>query len=67
MRIENGRTEPLLTVAEVAERLNVSRWTIYEWRTKRVGPPAIVINRAVRFDPDAVAAWIAARAEEPRP
>lgn len=49
---------PLLTVAEVAERLRLGRSTIY--RLVADGDlEAVQIGRAVRFEPAAVNAFIA--------
>ena len=50
---------PLLTVEEVAARLNVSRERLYQWRHRGVGPPAITLgSRLLRFDPDDLEQWI---------
>jgi predicted DNA-binding transcriptional regulator AlpA len=62
--VAGSELRPLLNVRQLAALLGVSTWVIYEWRSKGLGPPAIVINRMVRFDPQALAAWIEARAEE---
>ena len=31
--------------------------TVYAWRRKRIGPPAIRIGKYLRYDPAAVHAW----------
>jgi excisionase family DNA binding protein len=46
----------LLTVKEVQELLNVSRFTVYRWRQQ--GMPYTQIKGSVRFDIDQVNAWI---------
>jgi excisionase family DNA binding protein len=56
----------LLTVQELADLLQVPTKTIYTWRYKRSGPPAIPIGRYLRFRPEDVAAWLETRAEPPR-
>ncbi|MFE6691632.1 helix-turn-helix transcriptional regulator [Streptomyces sp. NPDC057743] len=32
--------------------------TVYAWRRKRTGPPGFRVGKHVRYDPDAVRAWI---------
>jgi excisionase family DNA binding protein len=45
-----------LTTAELAENLKVTRQCIFNWRKQ--GLPALKIGRAVRFDLEAVNAWV---------
>ncbi|MFF4363684.1 helix-turn-helix domain-containing protein [Streptomyces sp. NPDC001604] len=33
--------------------------TVYQWRRKRIGPPGFRVGKHVRFDPAAVARWVA--------
>ena len=50
---------PLLRAEKVAELLGVSTFRIYEMA--RLGLlPAVRMGRQLRFDPDALRAWIAA-------
>lgn len=56
----------LLTVRELADLLQVPPKTIYTWRYKRTGPPAVAVGKYLRFRPEDVAAWLEARAEPPR-
>lgn len=51
----------LLTVAEVAQWLNVSPGWIRDHATGRRRPvmPCVRIGRVLRFDPNAIAAWLA--------
>jgi excisionase family DNA binding protein len=52
----------LLTARELAERLGVSTETTLRW-TRRGALPAIRLpSGAVRFDEDAIDAWMVARA-----
>lgn len=51
----------LLTVQEVADLLQVPPKTIYTWRYKGVGPPALPIGRYLRFRAEDVAAWLEER------
>ncbi|MFE6975487.1 helix-turn-helix transcriptional regulator [Streptomyces sp. NPDC057682] len=32
--------------------------TVYAWRRKKLGPPAIRIGKYLRYDPAAVQAWV---------
>ena len=57
----------LLTVQELADLLQVPTKTIYTWRYKRVGPPAVSIGRYVRFRAEDVAAWLETRADDVTP
>jgi excisionase family DNA binding protein len=49
--------EPRWGVAEVASYLNVPVQTIYQWRKRKFGPPAVPLGRHLRYDPDDVRAW----------
>jgi excisionase family DNA binding protein len=50
-----------LTESEAAETLNISRRTLQQWPVKGGGPPFQKFGSAVRYDPDALAAWIKAQ------
>ena len=52
----------LLTVDELAALLKVPRSTIYAWRYRGCGPPAIKVGRYLRFKPEEVEAWLSAQA-----
>lgn len=55
-------THRLMTIAEVAERLNVPIKTLYNWRHLGRGPRSIrVAGRSVRYRPEDVEAWLASR------
>jgi excisionase family DNA binding protein len=56
-------TEPvrLLSVGEVAGLLQVPVTTIYRWRYRGEGPPALRVGKYTRFDPADVARWIDGR------
>ncbi|MFB7208246.1 helix-turn-helix transcriptional regulator [Streptomyces sp. NPDC051658] len=47
-----------LTPDDIAALLSVPLETIYAWRKKRTGPPAIRIGKHLRYDPAAVREWI---------
>lgn len=53
----NNKDEPLWTVDDVSAFLRIPVETLYQWRKKRVGPPARKIGRHLRYDPAAVRAW----------
>jgi excisionase family DNA binding protein len=53
-----------LTVEDVARLLNVSAKTVQDWRYRGLGPPAVKVGRAVRFDADDLEAWIRSRHED---
>ena len=56
----------LLTVQELADLLQIPVKTIYTWRYKRIGPPAVPMGKYLRFRAEDVAAWLDARADAPR-
>ena len=51
----------LITTQQLAQYLGVPVATIHRWRYVGTGPPAIKVGRHLRFDPDDLADWIAAR------
>ncbi len=54
---------PLLSVKEVAELLQVSVRTIYDWRYRGLGPPAIRVGRHVRYELNEIDRWLASQNE----
>jgi excisionase family DNA binding protein len=60
------RLSRLLTVQELAGLLQVPSKTIYTWRYKGIGPPAVPMGKYLRFRVEDVAAWLDARADAPR-
>ena len=59
-----ARTESLLTLADVAERLNVPVNTARHWRHQGTGPRMFRVGRELRCDPKDLEAWIRARKAE---
>ena len=51
----------LLTTGEVADRLGVREATIRNWAKRGTLPSVLLGARTLRFDPDAIAAFIEAR------
>jgi excisionase family DNA binding protein len=65
-RADHGLYSPLsrlLTVRELADLLQVPPKTIYTWRYKRMGPPAVRIGRYLRFRAEDITAWLQTRAD----
>lgn len=56
---EQGRPEPLWTIAEAADYLRLPVQTLYQWRRKKTGPRAKKCGRHLRYDPAAVRRWVA--------
>ncbi|GAA2838462.1 hypothetical protein GCM10010441_73520 [Kitasatospora paracochleata] len=48
-----------LSPEDVAALFGVPLETVYQWRRKRTGPPGFRVGRHLRFDPNAVAQWVA--------
>lgn len=48
---------------EVANLFGVPLETVYQWRRKHTGPPAFRVGRHLRYDPAAIAAWVADQTE----
>ena len=55
--------DPLLTVEDLANYLDVPVATIYAWRYRRQGPPGFRVGRHVRFRWSDVERWIDDRRE----
>ena len=51
-------TDPLMTLAEVADYLRVPQDTIYYWRKRGRGPRGFRMGRHVRFRRSDVDAWL---------
>ncbi len=59
-----GTHEPLWSAAQLAEHFGVPIKTVYGWRYKRTGPPAIRVGRHLRYRPSAVEKWLESRERE---
>lgn len=53
----------LLTTAELAGYLRVPRSTLYGWRYRGVGPPAIRVGRHLRYRTCDVERWLELQTE----
>ena len=47
-----------LTISEVAELLRTPISSLYSWRTRKVGPPAIKVGRKVLYRRGDVESWL---------
>jgi excisionase family DNA binding protein len=56
----------LLTVQQLADLLQVPVKTIYTWRYKGIGPPAVPVGKYLRFRTEDVTAWLDTRADSVR-
>lgn len=54
--------ERLWTAADTAHFLGVPVTTLYQWRTRRLGPRAYRVGKWLRYDPTDVRTWLAERA-----
>ncbi len=54
----------LLSPLELAEILGVPVTTIYAWRARGYGPPAIRVGKHLRWRPEEVEAWLIRRASD---
>jgi Helix-turn-helix domain len=52
-----------LSSVDLAEILGVPLLTVYQWRSRHVGPPGFRVGPHVRYDPRAVSEWIAGLGE----
>lgn len=46
-------------IKDVARYLDVPVQTVYQWRSKRYGPPGVRVGRYVKYRPEDVKAWVA--------
>ncbi|MGL5864004.1 MAG: helix-turn-helix domain-containing protein [Phycicoccus sp.] len=52
------RDHPLWSVDAASVWLGVPVATLYQWRTRRLGPRAYRVGRHLRYDPADVRAWL---------
>lgn len=48
----------LWTVEELSEYLKVPVQTLYQWRTRRYGPPGVKMGKHLRYRPEDVERWL---------
>lgn len=54
--------DELWSIQDTAAFLRVPVGTLYQWRHRRIGPPAFKLGRHLRYDPAAVRAWVTRQA-----
>lgn len=54
---------PLWSPTDVANYLGVPVGTLYQWRTRDIGPPGRRIGKHVRYKPADVEAWFDSQEE----
>ena len=50
--------DPLMTTDELAEYLSRPKTTLYGWRYRGEGPPAIRMGKSLRYRESDVVAWL---------
>ena len=55
----------LLDTEQAAEFLRVSPKSLANWRTRREGPPYVLVGRLPRYQPETLRKWLAAHAVRP--
>lgn len=58
-------TSEIMTTEEVAAHLRIPSATLYQWRLKGYGPPAMKVGRHLRFRRVDVDSWLSAQADTP--
>lgn len=51
-------SDRLWTVTDVSHYLGVPVGTLYQWRSRRLGPPGLRVGRHLRYRPAEVARWL---------
>jgi integrase len=59
-----GDPEPLLSIDQLARWLNKPKATLYAWRTRPRGPPAIRLGTTLRYRRDDVERWLDGYADQ---
>lgn len=58
--LRSGLPDRYLTAEDLVVMFSLpSVETVYAWRRKRIGPPCFRVGKHLRFDPAAVARWVA--------
>jgi hypothetical protein len=52
----------LWSIEETSAYLKKPIGTLYQWRHRRMGPPAFKVGRDLRYDPAEVRAWVVSQA-----
>lgn len=62
----NTTSDRLWSVQDVADYLRIPQKTLYNWRTRGIGPRARRVGRYLRYDEHDVRAWFSAQSESVR-
>jgi excisionase family DNA binding protein len=54
--------DPLWSIQDVSVYLRIPVGTLYQWRHRRIGPPAAKTGRHLRYDPADVRDWLKGQA-----
>ncbi|MEU7903002.1 helix-turn-helix domain-containing protein [Actinoplanes sp. NPDC049118] len=55
-------TPDLWSISRTSQYLGIPVGTLYQWRHRRIGPPARKVGRHLRYDPADVYAWFRGQA-----
>ncbi len=61
--LDQGTSDPLLTVRELAELLQRTPEAIYQMRYQGTAPRAVKVGRSLRFKHSVVEAWLVSLSE----
>ena len=61
-----ARTDPLLSIGDLAEWLGVSVPSLYGWRSQGRGPSGFRVGGLVKYRVSDVEAWLELQRDEPR-
>jgi excisionase family DNA binding protein len=53
-----------LTLTEASELIRTPTATLYQWRTKKIGPPSIKVGRRVLYKRADLKAWLDSKTTE---
>jgi excisionase family DNA binding protein len=56
--LRDRASEVMWTAEDVSEYLRIPVGTLYQWRHRRIGPPAAKVGRHLRYDSTKVRAWL---------
>ncbi|MEO3936371.1 helix-turn-helix domain-containing protein [Dermatophilaceae bacterium Soc4.6] len=56
-----GEAAHLWSVQDLSRYLQIPVGTIYQWRHRGEGPPALRLGNHLRWEPDAVYRWVTSR------
>jgi excisionase family DNA binding protein len=58
-----AQTEALLSPEDLSEYLGIPVKSIYQWRYRNVGPPAIRVGRHLRWRSEDVQTWLRSQSD----